>query len=247
MVFLGFYDYIVEHYYRKKTYLKWKKQKGAPCFSFKCINLTPPFLLQKWRFLSLEPDAYVAFGVLTSSFHCRTVPSSKIWFQPNLSAFYLHLACKQQLELFGVWSEGWFSLLRLRKVWQKRKCSVNKGLLTISHGTVRPLVSLVALLEKLPPSCLHVQPEGSPGSQYQDLLFGLIFIIPFSSSSFYSEVFTWGGKGPIRTEQTEKEEKKEQKKMHKEMDKREQGVKGLDLNPTLIRGVWGGLGHYAAV
>lgn len=30
-----------------------------------------------------------------------------------------------------------FLLLRIRKVWQKRKCGVKYGYLTISHSTVR--------------------------------------------------------------------------------------------------------------
>ena len=38
-----------------------------------------------------------------------------------------------------------FLLLRIRKVWQKRKCGVKYGCLTISHSTVRSSGGAAAL------------------------------------------------------------------------------------------------------
>ena len=118
-------------------------------------------------------------------------------------------------------------------MWQKRKCSVKNGFLTICHGTVRPrpLLLLVHLHEKLhPPTCMSISQLKasfwvllfiSTGETKSHSLFYLVSY--YFPSFFYFEVFTWRVKRPIRTEHAEEEEKEEEKEEHKEKDDREKG------------------------
>lgn len=50
------------------------------------------------------------------------------------------------------------SILRIRKVWQRRKCSVKNGILTISHATV-------SVSARSPPLCLRCLLATWPGKQ----------------------------------------------------------------------------------
>lgn len=60
-----------------------------------------------------------------------------------------HVSERVDDDVSSLWS-------RLRKVWQKRKCSVKNGFLTISHGTVQSSSPIGPRAWVAPPSCLHV-------------------------------------------------------------------------------------------
>lgn len=161
--------------------------------------------------------------------------------------------------MFACFSSWNISLLSLRKVWQKRKCSVKNGFLMISHGTVRrqilsshwsscmrnstPFACMLSANEKPPsPFFKKLNKEGKRSSTSH---FHIIFLL-FFPSFFYFEVFTWRVKRPIRTEQAAEEEKEEEKEEHKEKDDREKGGSRTSLHQSL-RYLEGGRGIYSTL
>lgn len=85
-------------------------------------------------------------------------------------------------------------ILRLRKVWQKRKCSVRNGFLTICHGTVRRHILLLVLLHAMlrPAACMSISQLKNNlllGFFKRILVFYLVSYYFFLPSFFYFDQF----------------------------------------------------------